>query len=294
MSTTRDKVAERLAALDIDLNEAVVEPAPEPRYVTIDDARRMAAEAAEAAAHLAVETMTARMAEASPGAAPTGMNAELRSFADGLAMAMAQLGNQGTGKELVDPAIIAKRAKARDAMDRRIAECRRDGIAPKYVLTGKVHLGNQLINPLWADQFRVEHQQIVWWNHVPNQAMAPADPDNESEAPACEAAREIFDLFCESIGVAPSAASRVQTLDRYGHRVSPRGNVFEQAPMPPAITRQTALYGVGDVVAETPAWPQAEVPQTGVTVRAGSGHEIKTHPMNVLGTIAKPARQQVA
>lgn len=298
MSTTREKAAERLAALDAELDgdpvtEQTATPvAPAAQYITLDEAKGMAAEAAQAAARIAVESMTARAA-VDDTAAPGSISAELKGLLDGLAMSLASVGNQGTGKVIVDPGVMAARARAHDLMLERMVRARQDGIRPKYELTGKVVLGNQLIEPVWTDDFRRERPQVVFWDGTPNQKMQPAKPDNAGEVPACEAAHDIFVLFCESIGVSPQASMRIMAINNHGNMVSPRGNVFEQPPIPPPINKESVLYG-GNLSVTTPSWPQAEAPVTGVNVRAASGHELKTQTINVLGSIAKPAVQQVA
>lgn len=275
----RESAAAKVAAL---AEPPVAPAAPEPQFVTLIQAQQMAADAAATA----VESVVARLQ--SESGKPATFGAEMQGFVEGLAKAIAEVGNQGTGKTVIDPAVLAKRAKAREKMVEHIIVARQAGITPRYMLTAKVYLGDRLIEPVWTDNQRVEHRQVVKWNSVPNECMVPAEPENEGERPACEAAKRIHDAFCESIGKTPGTIARVLPFGTHGNLASPKGNVFQAlAPIPKD-------YGYNQVGVE--GGVVSDVPPTGLEVIGGAanGHQRKTVSIPVLGTVAAPAVQQVA
>lgn len=236
---------------------------------------------AEEAAAKAVQQVLAAIAQ-ERGEAPQSVakDGESMDFARGLAMAIAQIANQGTGKDVVDPAIIERRLVARQKMVALIVSARENGIRPEYGLTATVQLQDQLIVPVWVDAQRVTHQTCIKWDGVPNEAMEPKD----------ETASAIFIAFCESVGKAPGTLARLNPVDRKGNIVTPGGHVFESLPAIPKA------YTGGELTVEPGAMPDRGLPHNGLEVlgRAPGGQVNREVRIPVLGTVAEPARQLVA
>jgi hypothetical protein len=183
-------------------------------------------------------------------------------FAEGLAMALAQLTDQGTGRKRVAPEVVRQRAEARSLMENLIIQARAEGRVPRYQLRNKVYLDEVMVDPNWVNPASkaVEKTEIEWPG-VPNEAMVPMN----------EVAKEIFAAYIESIG---SVISVVPAVPQY---VTPNGlTINGRAPARRGTnltsTDQAAPVGQGLRVAHK------DVP--------GQYREI-----NVLGTIAPPARQ---
>jgi hypothetical protein len=236
---------------------------------------------AEEAAAKAVQQVLAAIAQ-ERGEAPAAVakDGESMDFARGLAMALAEIANQGTGKDVVDPAIIERRSIARRKMVSLIVSARENGIRPEYGLVATVQLMDQLIVPVWVDAARVTHQTCIKWDGVPNEAMEPKD----------DAAHGIYMAFCESIGKTPGTLARLNPVDRKGNIVTPGGHVFESLPAIPKA------YSGGDLEIDPGALADRGLPHNGLEVlgRAPGGMTNREVRIPVLGTVAEPARQLVA
>ena len=250
---------------------------PSVDSITRAEAQQMAEEAAAKAVQQVLAAIAQERGEAPAVVAKDG---ESMDFARGLAMAIAQIANQGTGKDVVDPAVIERRSLARQKMTALIVSARENGIRPEYGLTATVQLQDQLIVPVWVDAQRVTHQTCIKWDGVPNEAMEPKD----------ETARSIFTAFCESIGKAPGTLARLNPVDRKGNIVTPGGHVFESLPTIPKG------YEGGELTIDPGAMPDRGMPHNGLEVigRAPGGMANREVRIPVLGTVAEPARQLVA
>lgn len=114
------------------------------------------------------------------------------SFAQALAVAIGELGSQGVGKQqIISPAILAERAKAKTRMVDLIIEARHNGTAPVYGLTGKVHLADQLLEPIYIDSATKRQKQTeIDYFGVPNHFMQPLN----------DVAKAIHAEFLASVG----------------------------------------------------------------------------------------------
>jgi len=158
---------------------------------------------------------------------------EMAEFTEKLAMAINSVNDQGKSQKPVAPEELARRNKARVAMEELIERTYERGVQPMYKLTAKVYLGEQLIQPVEIDQGtkRAIPQQIGWFG-VPNQHM---DPLNEE-------AENIMALFLQSIGGKKLKAAAI--------RVTPGGLVVRSGGMPveggrgpaPRVGRDDAGY----------------------------------------------------
>lgn len=255
--------------------------APAEAMVTLADAKRFAAEAAEDAVQRVLSAMAAKSAEATPTPAAMAGN-EMLAFIQQLAKSIAEVGNQGTGKIVVDPSVMQKREDARVLMMTLIAEAWRDQTRPEYELSGKVQLADQVIEPLWTDALKKTHRTKVVWYGPPNKAMSPVAGNS--------AAMAIHDAMREWIGQAPGVVAHIRQVDPKGRLVTPGGNVFQDLePIPKDFGRNV-------LVIEEGAMPRQEIPHTGLEIagRGPSGQTFKTAEISILGTNVPPARQLVA
>jgi len=151
-------------------------------------------------------------------------------FAEGLALAIANLANQGqNAKVYVDPAVLAARENARDEMTNVIIRAQAEGRIGRYQLRSKVFLNERLIEPFWMDKQTPRATEIDW-SGVPSEAMVPIN----------ETATEIHKLFLASIG----AKTDLYTPGGKA-KVTPRGHVTIHGR--PTAARATAP-GYGDVL----------------------------------------------
>lgn len=180
------------------------------------------------------------------------------SFAQALAVAIAQMSDQGTNRKRVAPEVMHAREAARDKMLRLIVDARERGEVPFYRLQHKVHLDDMLVDPQWVGPDHVARPTEIEWPGVPNEAMSPLN----------EIAKEIHAAFCDSIG------SAVKAYEPGPMRVTARGLVIMgQAPR----SRDNAPAN---------ASPSGE----GLRLR-GRGQPGALVETRILGTMAEPARQ---
>lgn len=250
-----------------------------PVLITRAEAQQMAADAAEAAVERVLAAMAAKQAETPEAPAPQA-GADMLAFVQQLAKSIAEVGNQGTGKVVVDPGVVQARENAKIRMFTLIAEAWRDQTAPEYVLAGKVHLNDQIIEPLWTDAMKKTHATKIVWYGPPNKAMRPA--------PGNKIADEIHGAMCEWIGQAPGIMHTLRPVDMKGRLVTPGGNVFaDLEPIPRDFGRQT-------LVVEEGALPRREIPHNGLEIAGANGAQGRTVEVPILGTLVAPARQMVA
>lgn len=225
-----------------------------------------------AATERILATLAAAKGAAAPGVTdasePVALTTSDRGFAEGLALAIANIGNQGVGRtKIVAPEVLAARDGARERMIDLIIQARADGVAPAYRLTQKCYLDEQMVEPMWIGPDHVARPTEIEWPGVPNHAMVPVN----------EIATEIHAAFMASVG------STVST---------PRDD-----------TRSLAITAGGVVVrGGSRSMNRNEANQVGNQRGAdphGEGLKLRGRTMpgavreiNVLGTVASPARQQ--
>lgn len=184
------------------------------------------------------------------------------TWAEGLALAIAQLSHQGVGKaKPVDPTLLKQREGASVRMLAAIVDARARGDIPVYALRNKVYLDERLIDPVVIDS--KTHEQAptqIGWPGVPNSAMIPVN----------EAAKLIHKEFSDSIGVVVIEHSKHIKPEVYS--VTKEGRVIRAASL---ATRPQV---------------NAESNPDGVQVLNARGGGGKSKEINVLGTVAAPAR----
>ncbi len=186
------------------------------------------------------------------------------AFADMLAMAIAGLTDQGSGRKHVAPQVIKARTDARERMMKLIVAARAEGRIPQYELRNKVYLDEVLVDPIWIDPAsKQQRATVIEWRAVPNEVMVPIN----------EVAQEIFTAFRESIGT------------------------VEDAPIQPAIQGVTAggltIKSGSKAVREVVAFKNAAEPKEsdgGLSI-AHRGKPGQYVEKNILGTVAPAARQ---
>jgi hypothetical protein len=228
----------------------------------ITESPEFKAKVAEAAAEAVKGILgTLQLGRESHGTADAPAASIDNKFAEGLAMALAQLTDQGTGRKRVAPELMRKRAEARELMENLLIEARASGKVPKYTLRNKVYLDETLVDPMWLNPAtKIAEPTVIEWPGVPNEVMSPEN----------EVAKDIHGAYMESIG---SVVKVVTELPAY---MTPNGlTVNGRAP-----ARRTNNNGVGEApVGQGLKRPQMDAP--------GNGDKL----INVLGTVAAPARQ---
>jgi hypothetical protein len=221
-----------------------------------------------------------------------------KRFAETLAMAFAQLNEQGNGRKYVDPKILRQRSEAREKMRQLIIAARKNHQAainaavdrlgrvlteaeltkisadhvPSYTVVAKTLLDDQVVQPFWVDSAHIMQSTAIDWPGVPNDAMRPLN----------EVAREIYGAFVESTG----------------SRAESKNGVVPDV----ALDDQFGVIGNGLVVRNgaIPAYNRKS--NEGRTMSEVGGQGLSLHHKNqsgravlknVLGTIAEPAMQNI-
>ncbi len=203
-----------------------------------------------------------------------------RDFAGALAMAIAELTDQGRTKRLA-PEVMRARLAARDLMHKLVADAKADwtrcmqngereraeAFMPAYELRNKVYLDEVLVDPIWIAPDHTQRATVIDWPGAPNECMIPLN----------DIAKAIHKAFLDSIGTVPK---NHQIPDEAGKQLyaTPGGLVVHgRAP----ARRETG-------VRQDSRGPVGE----GLNIRhrggAGSYKEV-----NILGTVSAPARQTV-
>lgn len=230
----------------------------------------VAAEVAKASAGL-IQAEVAKIIDSLKGQSSDASSSDKR-FAETLALAFAQLNEQGNGRKYVDPKVLRERQEARDLMRQLIIAARKEGIVPSYRVTAKTLLDNQVVEPFWVDKSHTAQSTEIDWPGVPNEALIPLN----------ESAKGIHGAFLASIGSRPASvlgAVPDATMDmEYGTTAG--GLVVKAGAIPRANRRPSEGRPLSDVQGEGLALHHRNEPGRYVEKR-------------VLGSIAEPARQSI-
>lgn len=248
-----------------------------PEFLAAVEAGSAATIAAAKASMLAeVAPLMAAMKHAQGAGAVDG---DIMSNMRQLAMAIAEISDQDQGRKRTPPAELAARAKARAEMDAAILKHRGKGEsymamtgtkdagpdAPLYMAIGKSYLDEMLIQPFEVDPATKKPYPVTFvWFGVPNEAMRPAN----------DAAKEVFGFFKRSIGDDPS-----------------------DAPAPPGPGWISAGGLVIQGMHGTPISRRAPDPESYATdlhIRGPGQFDPRRDRINILGTVAEPARHIAA
>jgi hypothetical protein len=191
------------------------------------------------------------------GRAPDAMSME------GLAMAIAALTDQGTGRhKRIDPKEVVRREEARERMVTLIEKAIAEKTAPSYRLRHMVYFGEMKVNPVWIDRDHRQQATEIDWYGVPNEALEPIN----------DVAIAIYAEFAVWI-----AAAGKRDLGEM--RVTANGLAIIKGP--PQIVRTDEAQHVGRGGVEGPLTPV-------IRGRTAPGPMAETH---ILGTVMPPARQ---
>lgn len=221
-----------------------------------------------AVAKAAADAVTTVMAALKEGAAPApGLESD-KAVLSALAVQLAELTGQGSGRRYVAPAILRQREEARERMVKFIIAARESGTPPAYRLTQKVLLDFQLIDPFWIAPDHTARPTEIDWFGVPNEAMVPLNGTAE----------KIHKAFMESIG------SIEKVVPEQALGVTPNGLTVKGRAVPKrrGDDGQPAMFG------ET-VHANIDNQQGGVAIHHKDQRSTKS--INVLGTIAPPAQQ---
>lgn len=202
-----------------------------------------------------------------------------------MAMGIAEVGDQGSGRKRVPPAVLAERRGAKERMtasiekfssivlaaqareDRRVVELN----YPHYRVVGKMYLGDRLLEPYTVDPVtKLPRSNAVFWLGAPNPNLVPLN------APA----HEIHRHFCDWVGLTHEGRKEKPLW------ISAGGLVIagESAP-----AHRLAIPEGGGGPAMQPEFGDALM---GRREKKGFNSDDITKPrINVLGTIATPATQ---
>jgi len=200
------------------------------------------------------------VAKASPGAEGQDLAAIIQS----MAMAIANVSDQGTGRKRVAPEEIVRREEARVVMFRLIDEANETGTAPEYQLRHLVYLKEQKVNPVWVDSSHRQQPTHIHWFGVPNQAMVPVN----------DMANRIHRAFLDSIG------EKEVAQDLGPMRVTAGGLAIIKGP-PSMIGNGEAQHTGGGRMHDT---------SRGLAI-VGRGAPAKAVETNILGSVFPAARQ---
>lgn len=194
-----------------------------------------------------------------------------RALMSTLALELAELTGQGSGRKYVAPEILRARADAADEMHKLIAKAMKEQTDPMYRLTGKCHLADRVVEPFWVDSHHMAQPTEIGWYGVPNEVMVPLN----------EPAKAIFKAFQASIG----STDKVVPEPKYG--VTAKGLVVKNGAVSERRAVGSPKFGT-DAMKGTESDPKAS--DNGLTIahQNAPGRYIEK---NILGTIATPARQ---
>ena len=142
-----------------------------------------------------VNEMLARIAAAQPSAT-TGAEYDAQKLFSQMALAIAEISDQGTNRKRVAPEILAQRTRSHALMIEAIIEAKRahderGEERPKYRAIGKMYLNERFIEPFTQDPATKKPVPVeLYWSGVPNEVMRPMNA----------VADGIFKHFRDSIG----------------------------------------------------------------------------------------------
>jgi hypothetical protein len=185
-------------------------------------------------------------AQKSRAAAPASARADSaaaalddKAWMSSLALSFAELAGQNSGKVYVDPEVLKQRMEARERMTQlcESAWAARDEpghIPPQYVLTGKVELANQCVEPAWVGADHIGRPTEIDYYGVPNDVMQPINA----------AAKAIKDEWVASVG----NMKRIVPEDRLG--MTRGGLVVRNSAIPGALGQRMPTVGVPSDVSD--------------------------------------------
>lgn len=232
----------------------------------------------------AMEGLLSKMGDARTvaGTAPQGDD---RSLMRELALSLAELTNQGSGKVKVSPEVLQKREAAREKMVGLIIEARAEKKVPTYHLVNKIFMNNRIIEPYWVHPSTkaVENTELDFWG-IPNDAMVPVN----------DTAKAIFAAYRDSLGTVhgvTGVANGLPNADAFG--VTAGGLVIRNSAINDVARKRAPELPTVDGPMESAYESDADTHDFQPMTLKQDGQKGQYKDINVLGTIAAPARQTV-
>lgn len=196
-------------------------------------------------------------------------NGDLGELFNKLALAIADISDQGTDRKRIDPRILAERAAEHNRMVDAMVKAKEtfgknDPDRPRYRLIAKVFFNEQVIDPFTVDPATKRPlPQEIYWSGVPNLAMQPVN----------DSAKEIFRHFLGSIGNETAEQKKTaQWVSFGGLTIAGSGPVRRQIPETAQDAPTEYVFPENLAIAVDPTKPE----------------------VNILGTVAAPAKQNYA
>lgn len=219
----------------------------------------------------AAEAATAAVTEfAKSAVAPPPSVGDAGQLFSQMALAIAEISDQGTSRKRVAPEVLARREAAAKRCHELIMKARASDLKPEYRVVSKIYFNERLIEPYRRQSDKSVVPQEIIWTGVPNDALRPAN----------EIAHEIFAAFRESVG----GAVELKPIS------GPNGGQAAMDTRPLWMTP-------GGLVVKGDAPPKAWVAPA---IDFDSSLEFKDNndpnaaEVHVLGTIAAPAKRNQA
>jgi len=204
-----------------------------------------------------------------------------------LALAIADISDQGTNRKRVAPEILAQRAKAHVKMvdllkavhSRMKAEgvandidaAQKLGLVPEYRVRVQMYLDNQLIQPFYVGTDKIARPTEIFWMGTPNDGMVPLN----------DAAAEIYSAYRESVGD-NSQISGKYADNNQGYWVTAKNGLVIKGRGP---ARQT----VGSMESSVPADLDRGLSSGMLKLRTPI--DPNASEVAILGTVMAPAKQ---
>lgn len=204
---------------------------------------------------------------------------------DKLALAIAGLTDQGSGRKRIDPSIVAARRAAKERLFGLLSDLRAQDEMPEWRLRNKVQLvlpeGETVLDPVTIGADRQPKPVEIAYLGAPNMAMEPIN----------DSARRVFALYCEATGSNPGAARPGWTVTRSGvvleDAMAPDGKIA-RGRLAASIIRRDSRNS-GDPLPVAANGNDQRMPHTAAIIRRNGPTDVVE--TRVLGSLADPARQ---
>jgi hypothetical protein len=238
--------------------------------VSLTDSPEFKAAVAEAVAKAAPAIVAAAVAQVAkqnpegPIAPLAGTTEFFENMSQTIAMAVAEISDQGTNRKRVAPEVLARREAAGKRARELVVNARLSGLKPEYRVVSKINFNERLIEPFRRLPDKTVVAQEITWTGMPNEALRPLNA----------IAKEIFSAYKESIG----STEKIATVDNRDVWVTPAGLVVK-----------------GDAPAKAFVAPRIDADDDlGVRGDVMDNNDPNAPEIHILGTIAAPARRNFA
>lgn len=149
-------------------------------------------------AEVLADVAKAREAAGLPATTDVAAVAKEKSFADALALSIAEIANQGIGKPApVPPETLERWRAARAEVVMLLSDAHTKGEDAHYRVTRTMFLNETRVEPQWHDpKTHKMEDMIIRWNDIPNEWMEPQN----------ELAAKIHEAYMTSIGLTVTKA----------------------------------------------------------------------------------------